>query len=187
MVLAFPIKGLAPFYHFNAGNINIPIFQQVQIRLREIVSNNRYYCGLYIELGGGQAYKRCSSPQNFAGFPERCLNGIKGDASNNQQFAHSSNFGANIRFSWAIWYYVDPIVDIWENGSQHDHFLPKSAGISPQALVSHFTIGVVYLFFFSQVSARSISSNSGLFLADFFSLVPHLPFRTQPMAILESE
>lgn len=40
------------------------------------------------------------------------------------------------------------------------YFLPKSAGISPHCLVSHFRILVVYVFSRNHFSARSISLKS---------------------------
>ena len=53
------------------------------------------------------------------------------------------------------------------------YFLPKSAGISPHSLVSHFRIRVVYVFSRSHFSARSISLNSSSVSAVRGSLVLH--------------
>src|SRR5680860_806736 len=61
----------------------------------------------------------------------------------------------------------------------HPHFRPKSAGISPQTLVSHLTMGVLYELFFSQSRARRIKSKSAWFLAVSLSFVLQVRFRTQ--------
>ena len=63
------------------------------------------------------------------------------------------------------------------------YFLPKSAGISPHCLVSHFRILVVYVFSRNHFSARSISLKSssvlgsrGSFVLHFFCLIQLIAF-----------
>ena len=64
------------------------------------------------------------------------------------------------------------------------HFLPKSAGISPQALVSHFTILVSYsVLFLTTFRPVAIKFKQCFILLVLFSFVLHFFFFTQPMAI----
>ena len=62
------------------------------------------------------------------------------------------------------------------------YFLPKSAGISPHCLVSHFNIGVEYLFSLSHFSARSINPNNFSVSAVRESFVLHFFCFTQLIA-----
>ena len=62
------------------------------------------------------------------------------------------------------------------------HFLPKSAGISPHCFVSHFSMGVSYLFSANHFSARSINRKSSSVFSLRSNLVLHYFFFTQLMA-----
>ena len=70
--------------------------------------------------------------------------------------------------------------------NHRSYFLQKSAGISPQTFVSHFTIFVENVLLFNHCSARSISSKSCWFSKVLSSFVLHFFFKTQLMAVLES-
>jgi len=68
-----------------------------------------------------------------------------------------------------------------------DYFLPKSAGISPQLLVSHLITGFSYVFSDNHFSARVISSKMGWLCLVFSNLVLHFFLTTHFMAFTLSE